>query len=294
MLSISVIVLLVTQGSWVTMLPMVLMSLAWPVANLIGQASQKKDYRRKVQQREADYRQRMAEERKRLEGLAQQQRSLLEGAYPALHVLMQMALAQSPRMWSRRPTDDDFLSLRLGTGEGPPSFTVEMPRLSGEDTLLELAAEVVQEFRSLPNLPLLLDLKRCGSVAISGPPASVYGLARRLVLDLVVHHSPEDVWSWGIPARPGRTGAGSSGSPIPTLWRRTKRSIAWRWNRSRSKNAWSPCFPSTIFAVAKKSSRRARRSGGRPSSSWWMTPARFASTLMCTPWPSRATRPRST
>jgi len=193
MLSIAVIVLLVTQGSWVTMLPMLLMSLAWPVANLIGQASQKKDYLRKVQQREADYRQRIAEERKRLEGLAHQQRSLLEGAYPAPHVLIQMARAQSPRMWSRRPTDDDFLSLRLGTGAAPPSFTVEMPRLSGEDALLELAAQVVQEFRSLPSLPLLLDLKRCGSVAISGPPTCVYGLARRLVLDLVVHHSPEDV-----------------------------------------------------------------------------------------------------
>lgn len=194
MLFVSLMVVLLSSGAWVTMLPMFLMSLAWPAANLIGQASQKKAYRRALEQREAAYRRRMDEERRRLEELAQRQRTLLEEAYPSLNPLCWIALEGKKQMWSRRPTDDDFLSLRIGSGTGLPSFTVEPPRYAeGGDPLLSLALKLAEDFRQIANLPSLLNLKENGSVALAGPSAPVYGLARRLVLDLIVHHSPEDV-----------------------------------------------------------------------------------------------------
>lgn len=211
MLVASFILVSLTSAAWVTMLPMLLMSLAWPIANLVGQASQKRAYEQALRRREADYRQRIAEERRHLEELARRQRALLEKAYPSLNSLCEMALEGRKQMWARRPADDDFLSLRIGSSEGPASFTVEPPRYADRnDSLFILAQELAEAFRQTPDLPYLFHLGSIGSVALSGPSALVRGLARRLVLDLVVHHSPEDVsigiladtheaienWSW--------------------------------------------------------------------------------------------------
>jgi S-DNA-T family DNA segregation ATPase FtsK/SpoIIIE len=176
------------------MIPMFVMSLGFPIANVIGLASQKKTYRHALEQREKTYRQKLAETRQRLEALVQQQRSLLEDAYPTLRVLERMALARDKLMWSRRPPDDDFLSLRFGKSDSQPSFTIEPPRYSDpNDKLPGMALEVARDFQKVPDMPSLLELSRVGSVAINGRASSAYGLTRRLVLDIIVHHSPQDV-----------------------------------------------------------------------------------------------------
>ncbi len=176
------------------MIPMLLMSLGFPAANLISLSTQKKAYKKTLEQRERTYRQRLGQERQRLEGLVQKQRSLLEDSYPALHSLARIALSANKSLWSRRPSDEDFLSLRFGLWEGAPSFTIEPVRYyDPNDTLHLLAADLVKGFQKVANLPALLPLQKYGSIAISGRSAAVYGLSRRLVLDLIIHHSPQDV-----------------------------------------------------------------------------------------------------
>jgi len=191
----SVIAMVLTGGQSLTyMIPMFIMSLGFPAANFIGLISQKKAYYKALAKREQHYHQQLQEARQYLDHLAQQQRSQLERAYPSLPRLERIALSGSKLMWSRRPADEDFLSLRLGTSEGAPSFSVEMPRYGDpSDKLSSLAVSLAGEYERIPNLPAMLHLNDVGSVAISGRPAHVYSLARRLVLDLIVHHSPRDV-----------------------------------------------------------------------------------------------------
>ncbi len=176
------------------MIPMFLMSLGFPIANIIGLSSQKKTYKKALEKREQTYRLQLNEERKRLTGLVSKQRSILEDAYPSLQPLERIALSGSKSLWSCLPGDDDFMSMRFGTSDGVPSFSIEEPRFSDTaDKLPLLAIEVANEFQVAPRLPAMLNLATTGSVAISGRTGPVYGLARRLILDLIIHHSPEDV-----------------------------------------------------------------------------------------------------
>jgi S-DNA-T family DNA segregation ATPase FtsK/SpoIIIE len=179
------------------MILMPMMSMAFPIGNLISYYFQKKDYRKGLQIREQNYRSLLAKSREGLEALARQQRETLEIEYPVAPKLAPLALGQTSRrrLWCRRPTDSDFLSLRMGTGTDRPSFTVSMPRVNDpNEPLMPIAQEVVDSYQEISRVPILLDLHHVGSLAITSKSGGGdYSLSRRLILDILLHHSPQDV-----------------------------------------------------------------------------------------------------
>lgn len=178
-----------------TMVPMLIMSMGFPLANLLGYAVQKRAYQHAKAEYEASYRKELAKARQRLDSLARQQRKQLEEEYPSVSRLVSIVLDRDKRLWWRRPEDEDFLALRIGTGDGKPSFSVSAPHMADSDNSLVLEAlRLCLSYQTLRDLPILLPLQRIGSLAVAGKPSSaVYGMARRLVLDVLVHHSPQDV-----------------------------------------------------------------------------------------------------
>jgi S-DNA-T family DNA segregation ATPase FtsK/SpoIIIE len=227
----SLVVSLFMKNAMTMVLPMMVMGLGMPIANLVGYNVQKKKYEESLIQREADYKQKLEKERAHLRQLGDSQRAILEKLYPTLDKLKRAARSQDKLLWSRRPHDEDFLFLRMGTGSDKASFTLEEPKsANAEEPLIPLALKLMDDFKDVANVPRLLPLGQSGSLAISGRnPAAVYGAARRLVIDAVVHHSPQDVnlyvlgdtpeaekqWEWlkWIP----HTGALGSDRKIPSM-----------------------------------------------------------------------------
>jgi S-DNA-T family DNA segregation ATPase FtsK/SpoIIIE len=197
MIGMSLLTALITGGKNLAMiLPMLGIGLAMPLANIIGTNVGKKKWDEALVQREAAYKQRLEKERAGLKKLAEEQRSVLEKTYPVLDKLKRSAKTQDRLLWSRRPHDEDFLALRLGLGSDAPSFKIEPPRTANEaEPLNAWPQKLLAEFREIPNVPRLLPLAQSGSLAISGRnQAAVYGAARRLMIDVIVHHSPQDVF----------------------------------------------------------------------------------------------------
>lgn len=176
---------------------MPLLMLAQPVGSIISHKNQVKKHREVMQAREQNYRRELAKTRTRLEALAKQQREALGREYPLLPRLVQtgLGISHQKRLWWRRMADPDFLSLRMGTGNGPASFKVNPPKsYDPDDPLVPLANELAKEFREVSEIPLLLDLLKVGSVGLEDRGGGeIYGFARRLILDILVHHSPQDV-----------------------------------------------------------------------------------------------------
>lgn len=178
------------------MMPMI--GIVQPIAAWFSYRNQKKKYGADMQAREGTYAKTLAEIREGLEVMAAQQRELLNREYPLLPRLVSTGLgtAHKKRLWWRRAADPDFLSLRMGSGEGRASFAVSPPRFNDpEDPLAGMASELQQAFINTPDIPLLLELQKVGSVALAAGSGGewVYGMACRLMLDLMVNHSPLDV-----------------------------------------------------------------------------------------------------
>jgi S-DNA-T family DNA segregation ATPase FtsK/SpoIIIE len=186
-----------SSGTWVFYLMAPIMGIGMPLASFISHKNQQKKYAEAVQVREHDYRKKLQEARSTLDELASRQREVLGRDYPLLPRLTKIVLDRShrKRLWWRRMADPDFLSLRMGTGYDHPTFSVTPPRMmSPDDPLSRLAQETLEAYKEIPQLPVLLDLKTVGSVGlVDRNGSSFYGFARKIVLDVIVHHSPQDV-----------------------------------------------------------------------------------------------------
>lgn len=102
------------------------------------------------------------------------------------------------RVWERRPGDDDFLRLRMGTGTGQPAVQVAMnPRsdpMTEYDPVAERRAnELVTRLARLDGRPAWLDLARAGVVSLVGRREDTRSAAFTLLSQLAVLHAPDDV-----------------------------------------------------------------------------------------------------
>lgn len=179
-------------------IPVAIMSLGFPLANIISVQAQKKKYEQSLQTRERQYADVLKKTASAIESLLDEQVRTLRSAYPDAQKLANLSLRQGDGLWSvwaRRREDADFMALRFGETSALRSIKVEAPpAFDTGDRLQSLPATLESQYTHVTGVPALLELNRIGSVAISGGSLSrVHDVARRLVLDAIVHHSPEDV-----------------------------------------------------------------------------------------------------
>ncbi|MFG2403946.1 type VII secretion protein EccCa [Streptomyces brevispora] len=102
------------------------------------------------------------------------------------------------RLWERRRIDDDFLRVRVGTGEMPvrdlriaePGSSVLTPP---DLFMLNEASALVNRFRNGTELPLTVPLDRVGNISVIGPREDCLRVARALLVQAAALHAPDDV-----------------------------------------------------------------------------------------------------
>lgn len=147
---------------------------------------------------------------------------------PEQLTLVPLVLASPGRQWDRQPGDPDFLQVRVGAGQVRPRFEVKLEgnasagglvttvKHAGIEQQRKRAREMVERYALLRDVPVTIPLREHASVAIvtgsSGYDAA--SLARSLVGQVVLHHSPHDArivviaaqraaWEWVRPLTGG-------------------------------------------------------------------------------------------
>jgi DNA segregation ATPase FtsK/SpoIIIE, S-DNA-T family len=104
-------------------------------------------------------------------------------------------LVGGERMWERRPDDEDFCNVRVGTGRLPLSTTVVVPVVAASeprDPMVDDAVDRLLADRStVPDLPVTVDLRAHPRIAVLGTPESARGVIRALICQLTVLHGPD-------------------------------------------------------------------------------------------------------
>jgi S-DNA-T family DNA segregation ATPase FtsK/SpoIIIE len=101
------------------------------------------------------------------------------------------------RLWERRRSDDDFLTVRVGTGQDRLWRRVNLqtegtnPMIELDPVTLAAARLVVDRDRLLDHMPVAVPLY--GIVSVVGSPARTRNLVRALAGQLVALHAPGDV-----------------------------------------------------------------------------------------------------
>jgi DNA segregation ATPase FtsK/SpoIIIE, S-DNA-T family len=155
----------------------------------------------------ANFRRALAEAGVRLEALRAREALAMHARAPDPAELELRARLARPGLWERRPAEPCFLRLRVGWCDLPSRVRVVVPE--GGRPELRAEALAMAAATRVPAVPLTVDLPALGTLAIAGPPAIAAGLARWLVIQAAVLHSPselaiaaflpphaEDDWGW--------------------------------------------------------------------------------------------------
>lgn len=195
-MSVMVIVGLLIMNTTTMLYFSVPMSLISILTGVLRYRSDKKKHKKMERLRIEKYGEYLMEQVHELERLSYTQRAVLENAAPATAKCVRIAAGTDRTLWDRRVRDVDFLSLRVGSGILPASFTIDAPKqlLSLEtDILAEQPAQIVERFETVSECPINMELGTGLSCGIIGTRSKCVTEGKNLVVQAAVHHSYDDL-----------------------------------------------------------------------------------------------------
>ncbi len=175
-----------------TFSPFLLFMAASPIlliANVVGdRRNGHKDYRR----RRAEYDATMAQVGDKLAGLVAADERTSRAALPDPAAVVAAAAGPTSRLWERRPTDADFLRLRVGLGDRPAGVRMRAGRTAAPPAIVA-AKDGMAAVPTAHLVPVAVDLAADGVVGVAGPRPSSLGLVRALLAQVAALHTPADV-----------------------------------------------------------------------------------------------------
>ncbi len=177
----------------VTKLPtMLLFSLLSPVMALSTYIEDRRSGRKGFERHSLEYHHRLGALRDELSAERRDEAGRRRSAAPSAPDLLRRVRRFEPALWERRPDDEDFLELRVGSADLPSLLTVRLDP-GGSETLRAEVEELASWYATVPSVPVTVPLAELGVVGLCGPRERVEALARLLVAQAVVLHSPGDL-----------------------------------------------------------------------------------------------------
>ncbi|MFF3564001.1 FtsK/SpoIIIE domain-containing protein [Streptomyces sp. NPDC002574] len=145
-----------------------------------GRRTARKDY----EEAERQYARRRATLEEGVREAVARERTVRDITGPDPAAVALIATGPGGRLWERRRHDPDHLVLRLGTADQPSLRELEDPSRDENHRAIRW---------NIPDTPIGVDIPAHGVVGMAGPAADVQPLARWLVMQAAVLHSPRDL-----------------------------------------------------------------------------------------------------
>ena len=179
---------------------MILSSLLLPLIIQQYTFNQKnKDKKNKIK----NYRKYIENKKTQIEKIIEKNKNILESIYSSNKECMQIIENQTARLWERKASDEDFLTVRLGNGEISSHIKLKYNKEDGVDSqsgnstdfeLQELMDECIEEGKKISNAPVLLSLteKRVSAI-ITENESEKNSFIRNILLQLVTFQSYDEL-----------------------------------------------------------------------------------------------------
>lgn len=121
-------------------------------------------------------------------------------------------VAERQVLWERRPTDEDFLSTRVGLAPTALCCQIQFQedfKSNYTQDLLQQARDLVTRYSHVDDQPLTIPLSQLGTLSITGPRQAVTSLVRAMLAEIIAFHAASEVrivgyfpefaapeWSW--------------------------------------------------------------------------------------------------
>lgn len=156
----------------------------------------KKGYKKEVRQRKVKYESYINKKRTDIEEAREEEKELLNGIYYTVSQECKMVDEFQENLFERNPQDDDFLHIRIGTGDvkaNQPIQYKKQEKLEIDDDLSSIPETVFQEFEYIKEGPIVCSLKDMNAIGIVGEEKPLYEFMKNTIIDLCVRQYHSDV-----------------------------------------------------------------------------------------------------
>lgn len=140
-----------------------------------------------------DYLRYLERTRREVAETASTQRSALEWNHPEPSALL--SSVGTRRMWERRPSDPDFVHVRLGVGSQRLATRLQRPETGPVEDLEPVSAVALRRFvrthSVVHGLPISINMRGFPAINIEGDPADSRRLIRVMISELCTFHGPD-------------------------------------------------------------------------------------------------------
>lgn len=126
---------------------------------------------------------------------AKREHDILEANYPTTSMVVSDATKRK-KLWERRTTDDDFLTVRLGTGSLPLMSEIDYPSTRFEmdrDPLVEKMIAIGEKRYEVADAPILVSLTENIVCGLVGDRAARLSFAQTLLMQIASLHSYDEL-----------------------------------------------------------------------------------------------------
>lgn len=158
---------------------------------LIQKSYDKKKKKAKEKIRITKYAKYIDEKREEIIKEVNYQKAVLSENNLPIENVRDVILGQSRTLWERKLEHNDFLELRLGTGNKIPDIEIKYPEEHfslEEDDLKNLITDLVKENKEIENVPITLNFRNNNKVGIIGQKNIVNNFFDNLMLQIMAYH----------------------------------------------------------------------------------------------------------
>lgn len=172
------------------------MTIGGVIVSVTNYRRQNQKYNEKIDVRQRKYEHHISDVVKDIEKKRKDQLSAMELSDPATTECFEIVRSRKARLWHRTPTDQDFVSVRIGHGIVDFAVKIEIPKESltlEDDALKAKPAEIQKKYATIDDAPItcnILEEQICGIV---GAHRDTTGIIKNIIAQLVTHHCYTEV-----------------------------------------------------------------------------------------------------
>lgn len=185
--------LVMNSKSMFFMLPMTLISVIVSVINYKNQINR---FKNEEALRLEKYNEHIEKIKKDAQNNVSQYHEEMNTRYPLVSEYIEFAKNLNPRLWERQPSDNDFMSIRVGTGVLPANFQIQIPAEKielYEDELKQIPKKTAEEYKTVTDMPITVDLNSKPICGIKGDREKAIRLVKNIIVGAASAHAYTDL-----------------------------------------------------------------------------------------------------
>lgn len=189
------VVMFLVMGNITSLIYSLPMSLSGVIMSIFNYRKQIREYTTNCSNAADDFKSKIVEVEKKLRSFNSRQISVMNAENPEIPRLINAAEMRNSILWNRRASDDDFLTVRLGTGKAATvaDIRLNIPSGSEESEYAKECHSLKEKYSYVEDAPICCDIRKSHITGIVGSPTDTNRLIRNILIQLAACHCYTDL-----------------------------------------------------------------------------------------------------